>query len=97
VFGGKREVNLARVLEKLGAKFGIKRLLLEGGGKINGTLLAADLIDELSVLIAPVADGSVGSPSLFDVGAKSKARPFKLLSVEQRPGDLAWLRYRRAR
>ncbi len=96
VFGGKTEVNLARVLEKLGSKFGIKRLLLEGGGKINGTLLAADLIDELSVLVVPVADGSVGSPSLFDAGERSKARALKLMSVEQR-GDFVWLRYRRAR
>ncbi|HEY0093808.1 MAG TPA: dihydrofolate reductase family protein, partial [Archangium sp.] len=63
LFGGKTELNLARVLQKLRKDFGIKKLLLEGGGKINGSFLAAGLIDELSVLLAPVADGGIGTPS----------------------------------
>ena len=65
LFGGRTNIDLAKVLAKLRSEFGIKRLLLEGGGKINGSFLAADLIDELSVLIAPVADGSIGTPTLF--------------------------------
>jgi riboflavin biosynthesis pyrimidine reductase len=93
LFGGKRSVDLPRVLGKLRARFGIRKLLLEGGGTINGTFLAAGLIDELSVLVAPVADGSVGTPSLFDAPA-SKARRLDLLSVERRRGGLVWLRYR---
>src|SRR5262247_284122 len=51
LFGGRTQVNLRRVLEKLRSAFGIHKLLLEGGGKINGSFLAADLIDELSVLV----------------------------------------------
>jgi 2,5-diamino-6-(ribosylamino)-4(3H)-pyrimidinone 5'-phosphate reductase len=94
VFGGKSRINLTRVLQKLRAKFGIRKLLLEGGGKINGSLLAADLIDELSVLVGPVADGSVGTPTLFDVGRRSPARNLRLLSVEKRSGDIVWLRYK---
>jgi len=94
LFGGKREIDLPTVLRKLRAQFGIRRLLLEGGGKINGSFLAAGLIDELSVLIAPVADGSVGTPTLFDATEGSgPARHLKLLSVERRPGDLLWVRY----
>ncbi|MCP3098421.1 RibD family protein [Myxococcus sp. K15C18031901] len=96
VFGGRGEVNLRRVLEKLREAFGIERLLLEGGGKINGSFLAADLVDELSVLVAPVADGSVGTPTLFDAGPRPVARRLKLHSVRKRPGDLVWLRYTRA-
>lgn len=95
LFGGRTEVNLARVLEKLRKEFGIKRLLLEGGGKINGSFLAAGLIDELSVLVAPIADSSVGTPSLFDASeGKATARHLKLLSSEKRRGDLLWLRYK---
>ena len=97
VFGGASEVNLGRVLAKLRKHFGIERLLLEGGGKINGAFLAADLVDELSILIAPIADGSVGTPTLFDApGSKSKPRNFALVSVSKRAGDLVWIRYRRA-
>jgi riboflavin biosynthesis pyrimidine reductase len=102
VFGGRTNVDLGRVLEKLRAKFGIRKLLLEGGGKINGSFLAADLIDELSVLVAPCADGSVGTPTLFDApedqGKGSRpARRLKLLSVARRSTDLVWLRYRLVR
>ena len=93
LFGGKTSVDLRKVLEKLRKVFGIKKLLLEGGGRINGAFLAADLIDELSVLVAPVADGAIGTPSLFDAREeKGPARRLKLLAVEKRPGDLVWLR-----
>lgn len=98
LFGGRTDVNLKRVLEKLTTQFGIKTLLLEGGGKINGSFLAADLIDELSVLVAPIADGAIGTPSLFDVeGGHAPARRLKLVSVEERRGDMVWLRYERKR
>jgi 2,5-diamino-6-(ribosylamino)-4(3H)-pyrimidinone 5'-phosphate reductase len=95
LFGGEDHVDLPRVLRKLRARLGIRRLLLEGGGKINGTFLAAGLVDELSVLVAPVADGSVGTPTLFDASERSgPARHLKLISVERRRGDLLWVRYR---
>jgi 2,5-diamino-6-(ribosylamino)-4(3H)-pyrimidinone 5'-phosphate reductase len=95
LFGGKSRIDLRRVLEKLRAKFGIRKLLLEGGGKINGSFLAANLIDELSILVGPVADGSVGTPSLFDVETRrAPARTLQLLSMEKRPGDIVWLRYK---
>jgi riboflavin biosynthesis pyrimidine reductase len=95
LFGGKSRIDLGRVLRKLRAHFGIRKLLLEGGGKINGSFLAANLIDELSILVAPVADGSIGTPALFDVTARrSPARSLKLLSVEKRSGGIVWLRYK---
>jgi len=88
-------LNLKRVLEKLRKEFGIKKLLLEDGGKINGSFLAAGLIDELSVLVAPIADGAIGTPSLFDAReGKGPARHLKLVSFEKRTGDLLWLRYK---
>lgn len=95
VFGGKKRVDLRRVLEKLRSAFGIDRLLLEGGGKINGAFLAAGLIDELSLLIAPIADGSLGTATLFDIeGKRVPPHLLELLSVEKCRGDLVWLRYR---
>jgi 2,5-diamino-6-(ribosylamino)-4(3H)-pyrimidinone 5'-phosphate reductase len=94
LFGGKARIDLAKVLAKLHARFGIRKLLLEGGGKINGSFLAADLIDEFSILIGPVADGSVGTPSLFDVDKRTPARPLKLLPIRKRPGGIVWLRYK---
>jgi 2,5-diamino-6-(ribosylamino)-4(3H)-pyrimidinone 5'-phosphate reductase len=94
LFGGKSDIDLKRVLQKLRKAFGIRKLLLEGGGKINGTFLAANVIDELSILVAPVADGSIGAPALFDVETRSPARSLRLLSMEKRRGGIVWLRYK---
>lgn len=94
LFGGRTDIDLARVLAKLAKKFGIRRLLLEGGGKINGSFLSANLIDELSVLIAPVADGGIGTPTLFDAKAgKGPSRALRLISVATLGHDIVWLRY----
>jgi 2,5-diamino-6-(ribosylamino)-4(3H)-pyrimidinone 5'-phosphate reductase len=98
LFGGRADIDLAKVLAKLRREFGIEKLLLEGGGKINGSFLAADLVDEVSVLVVPIADGGVGTPSLFDArDGQVPARRLRLVSAERRPRDLLWLRYRRVR
>ena len=95
LLAGARDVDLALALEKIGALFGVRTLLLEGGGGINGSLLAAGLVDEVSVLVAPVADGRVGTPALFDVGGEDVTpRRLVLDAVERRAGDVLWLRYR---
>jgi 2,5-diamino-6-(ribosylamino)-4(3H)-pyrimidinone 5'-phosphate reductase len=95
LFGGKKRIDLPTVLRKLRAQFGIRTLLLEGGGTINGSFLDAGLVDELSILIAPVADGGTGTPTLFDAReGVGPARHLRLLSVERRRGDLLWVRYK---
>jgi len=93
LFGGKSRIDLPRILEKLHDLFGIRKLLLEGGGKINGSFLAADVVDELSILIAPVADAGMGTPTLFDA-PRSAVHKLKLISAEKVKGDVVWLRYR---
>lgn len=96
VFGGEDTIDVKRVLRTLKSRFAIERLLLEGGGKINGSFLDADVVDELSLLVAPVVDGGTGTPALFD-RSPARARAFELVSMKKRPHDLVWLRYRRAR
>ena len=97
LFGGKASIDLRNVLAKLRTAFGIRKLLLEGGGKINGSFLAAGLIDELSVLVAPVADGGIGTPTLFDArSGRGVVRALRLISVTRLRGDLVWLRYKMA-
>ncbi len=94
VFAGKKDIDLLLAVRKLRALFGVERLLLEGGGAINGRFLDAGLIDELSVVIMPIADGSIGTPTLFDAPKSTgKGRPLKLLTHEVRPGGVVWLRY----
>ena len=94
LIAGKRDLDAPLALEKIGARFGVRTLMLEGGGKINGALLRAGLVDEVSVVLAPVADGRIGTPALFDVDGDTAA-PVRLVleHVEQRAGGMVWLRY----
>lgn len=92
LFAGKTELDLPLAVEILNRDFGVLRLLLEGGGRINGSFLAAGLIDEISLLVLPVADGSDGMPSLFD-RAPAPSSLLKLQSIKQLAGDMIHLRY----
>jgi riboflavin biosynthesis pyrimidine reductase len=95
LFAGARDVDLAVALDRIAGALGVRTLLLEGGGRINGMMLRDGLIDEVSLLVAPIADGTIGAPALFDVdaGPDHAARRLSLQSVERRADDLLWLRY----
>jgi riboflavin biosynthesis pyrimidine reductase len=93
LLAGARDVDLPLALEKIRARFGVTTLMLEGGGRINGGMFRAGLIDEVSLLVAPIADGRLGTPALFD-GDDAVPRKLVLEGVEQRADDVLWLRYR---
>jgi len=95
VLAGLSDVDLPLALDRIGERFGVRTLMLEGGGGINGSMLRAGVIDEISVLVAPVVDGRVGTAALFDVeGARMSPHRLALESLEQRADDVLWLRYR---
>jgi riboflavin biosynthesis pyrimidine reductase len=98
LFAGKTEFDLALLLEILNKELGIKRLLIEGGGKANGSFLRAGLIDELSLAIAPTIDGAKGGPGVFDsetemTGPTAPLTGMTLKSCETLEGGTVWLRY----
>ena len=92
---GKTSLDLVQAVNLLGEHFDIKRLLLEGGGHINGAFLEARLVDEVSLLMVPGIDGRHEIPAVFDgvSPAKKEAVALKLISVEQRKNDTIWIRY----
>src|SRR6516165_11843740 len=99
IFAGERKLDLARALEILNRELGIERLLLEGGGKSNGSFLRAGLIDEISLAVCPAVDGARGGPYAFDSGedetdARAPLRSMTLESCEVLEGGAVWLRYR---
>lgn len=95
LLAGQEDLDLPLALEKIGARLGVRTLMLEGGGGINGSFLREGLIDEVSLLVAPAVDGRVGTPSVFDVpGQQVTPQRLALESVERRADDLLWLRYR---
>ena len=62
------EIDLTLALETLRNQLGIERLALEGGGGINGSFLAARLVDELIVIIGPAVDGGSDSRTIVEAG-----------------------------
>lgn len=93
---GKERIDLPKAMEVLYEHFGVKRLAIVGGGHICGGFLAAGLIDEVSIMIAPGIDGRKGQTAVFDGIADTGCNPFrlKLESVEQWETDIVWLRYK---
>jgi riboflavin biosynthesis pyrimidine reductase len=70
--------DLSGVLEVLGRELGIRRLLLEGGGAINAAFLAAGLVDELSLLIAPALDGRMKTQHFVEIDRDGLADKIQL-------------------
>lgn len=52
------EFDIPSLLDVLARAFGITHLVVEGGAKTNGAFLAAEVVDELRVVIAPALDGA---------------------------------------
>ncbi|RWE31678.1 MAG: RibD family protein [Mesorhizobium sp.] len=72
------DIDLAATLDVLGRELGIRRLLLEGGAGINGTFLAAGLVDELSLLVAPALDARAANQGFVEFGEAGLAGKMQL-------------------
>jgi 5-amino-6-(5-phosphoribosylamino)uracil reductase len=70
--------------------------MVQGGGLINGAFLKAGLLDEISHVTIPVADGGAGIASFFDIPhpMPKKATALKLIKRTNLPGGVTWVRYR---
>ena len=95
VLAGQGRFDAELAAQKLLELFGVSRALLMGGGLADGTFAAADCVDELSLVVAPVAEVQSGQPSLFETVRGLRARPvaFQLAEVRQLPGSGLWLHY----
>lgn len=98
VFAGPTGHDLSAALEQLASVFGVKKLLLEGGGAINGSFLKHRLIDEFSTLIYPAVDGLAGVQSIVDYHGAEGERPgagqaLRLIGCETLEGGMVWLRH----
>ena len=58
--------TVTEALRKLKDRFGIKLLLLEGGSEINGAFLREDVVDELSLVTAPLLSDAKAKPLFSD-------------------------------
>jgi len=94
---GEDRVDLRAALEELTARHHVKVVRVDSGGKLNGALLRAGLVDEVSLIIAPYLVGGASTRSFFrapDLAGAEGLRTLRLVKVEQLPEGLLWLRYR---
>ncbi|MFI9317469.1 dihydrofolate reductase family protein [Streptomyces althioticus] len=79
------------LLEHLHDVRGVRRLMVEGGGRIHTQLTTEGLADELQLVLAPLFVGDPDAPRLFGPGSYQGGR---LRLVETRPvGDVVLTRY----
>lgn len=62
--GDRSQVDLGEALRKIG-ELEIGSILLEGGGKLNGAMLEAGLIDKIMIYMAPKIIGGLDAPGTF--------------------------------
>lgn len=94
---GEEKVDLKESLVRLASEHDVKVIRVDSGGTLNGALLRAGLIDEVSVLVQPQLIGGTTPSSLFraeDLPADVSPTPLELISSRKLKRGTVWLRYR---
>ncbi len=97
VMAGDEEVNFIDLLERIKEKFKVDKLLLEGGGLMNGSLMSEGLIDEISLLLCPIVINRTTAPSVFErkIQEEVTTKKYQLVEFKKIEKDTLWLRYRK--
>ncbi|MHA1377837.1 MAG: 2,5-diamino-6-(ribosylamino)-4(3H)-pyrimidinone 5'-phosphate reductase [Candidatus Helarchaeota archaeon] len=85
ICGSGSQVDLVDFMEKL-RNYGIKIIMLEGGGTLNFSMFKKDLIDEIRISMAPVIIGGRNAVSLVEGNGFAKINEsvnLKLKKIEQ--------------
>jgi 2,5-diamino-6-(ribosylamino)-4(3H)-pyrimidinone 5'-phosphate reductase len=96
IVAGDDHVDLRAALEELNVRYDVQVVRVDSGGTLNGVLLRAGLVDEVSVLIHPSLVGGTTPRSIFrapDLASADGVIQLRLAHVEQLEGELVWLRY----
>lgn len=86
IIAGDDSLDCKIAAEKLKRLFRINTVLICGGGTVNWTFIQQGVVDELSLLLAPVADGNPTTPTVFEKAELlSVTTPieFQLKNIEQ--------------
>lgn len=96
IVAGDNRVDLRAALAELAAKYAIFRVRVDSGGRLNGALLRAGLIDEVSLLVHPYLVGGESGQTFFrapDLTSAGRVINLRLIAAEPLEDDLLWLRY----
>lgn len=89
---GADRVDLPAALHLLAERYGIRTLGVDTGGALNGALMRAGLVDELSLVVAPRLAGDAATVPLCT--GPGPAVPLELVAVQGLRDGHLWLRYR---
>ena len=96
-FVGDDSVNFRKAWGLLYEKYGVKRLLCEGGPRLNQDCFAADVLDEVFWTVAPrVAGGSMDLTMVEGHGLLQPMPRLELVHAYVHDSEL-FLRYKRVR
>jgi riboflavin biosynthesis pyrimidine reductase len=93
---GEARVDLAEALGRLAARHGVRTVVADGGGRLNGALLRAGLVDEVDVQFLPAIIGAPDAPSLFSgFGLGDDDAPVQLtpIALENQGHGFFFVRY----
>src|SRR5450631_1002171 len=88
---GKTKISFRTALRWLRDKWGVNRLLCEGGGELNDALFRAGLVDEVHLTICPKIFGGRRAPTIAEgigIQVLAKAEEFKIRSIKRFQDEL---------
>lgn len=96
ILAGKHSLDCREAVRKLGEYWGIETILVCGGGTINWTFVQQGAADELSLVLAPAADGESETVTVFERSPLLTASvpvEFALTQVQVLEKGALWMRY----
>ena len=98
ITAGSPNVDMEAALSELRTRYGVERVRVDSGGTLNGVLLKLGLVDEVSLLVAPVLMGDDVSRPFYHSHVPGSADSgghvgLRLTHLEQLEGDNLWLKY----
>jgi 2,5-diamino-6-(ribosylamino)-4(3H)-pyrimidinone 5'-phosphate reductase len=97
IIAGEERVDLRQALAELHERCGVQAVRVDSGGILNGVLLRAGLVSEVSVLIAPCLVGGISPKTMYvadDLTAQDGVVNLELKHVETVGEKYVWVRYR---
>lgn len=88
---GQTEIDLPSALRWLYERWGVKRLLCEGGSVLHESVVRADLLDELHLTMCPTIFGGRTAPTLADgpgFGSLAAAKRFRSMRMKRFENEL---------
>ena len=96
IIAGTENVDFAEAFEELNARYGTETIRVDSGGTLNGILLRASLVNEVSLLVHPLLVGGTSQQSFFrakDLTSAGGVIGLKLIHFEKLQNDIIWLIY----